>query len=94
MNIPHEPTEVELDDDGTVLPDILERAERSLRTRDDKKYYATLEEIFLLTAQPDLDRETRVEQDCGGNWVIEVYYSNMVFIHVTSFQVFSLETVH
>ena len=90
----HEPLEAENDDDGTELADLLERAERSLRNRDDNKYYAKRDEIFLLAAQSDLDRETRIEQDCSGNWVIEVYYSKMIFIHVTSCQLFIGARIH
>ena len=78
----------ELDDDGTKIAELLERAERSLRNKGDEKFYATREEIFLLASQPDLDRKPRIEKDCGGNWVIEIYYSKMIFIHATSCQDF------
>jgi len=87
-------TEVELDDNGTGIVELLERAEKSFRINNDNKYYVTLGELFLLASQPDLDRENRVELDCSGNWVIEIYYSGMIFIHVTSFQAFSGETIH
>jgi hypothetical protein len=80
----HEPTETELDNDGTAIVELLERAEASLRRRDDNKYYATREEIFLLAAQQDLDRPPRIEKDMGGSWLIEFYYSGMIFIHSTS----------
>ena len=83
MNI-NEPTEVDLDEDGTGIADLLEQAERSFRRGGDNKYYATREEIFLLASQSDLDRKPRIEKDCGGSWVIEIYYANMIFIHVTS----------
>ena len=82
---------IELDDDGTGITELLERAESSLCNKDDNKYYATRDEIYLLAAQPDLDRETRIEKDCSGNWVIEVYYSRMIFIHATSFQGFVMK---
>lgn len=89
----NEPIETEFDD-GTEIVELLERAEQSFFNKDDNKYYVTLEELFLLTSQPDLDREPKVGLDCGGNWVIEVYYSKMIFIHVTSFQAFTGERVH
>jgi len=84
---------VELDDDGTAITELLERAESSLCNKDDNKYYATRDEIYLLAAQPDLDRETRIEKDCSGNWVIEVYYSRMIFIHVASCQALIGQTI-
>ncbi len=87
MNV-HEPVVAELDEDGTAIAELLERAEKSLRGRSDSKYYATREEILLLASQPDLDRESRVEKDMGGSWVIEIYYSRMIFIHATSCQDF------
>ena len=75
---------VELDEDGTKITELLERAERAFRRGGDNKFYATREEIFLLASQPDLDRSSRIEKDSGGNWVIEMYYSGMIFIHATS----------
>ena len=84
----NEPVEIELDEDGTKIAELLERAEKSFRITDDNKYYATREEIFLLVSQPDLDREPRIEKDMSENWIIEIYYSRMIFIHVTSCQDF------
>ena len=89
----HESIGTELDDDGTAIAELLERAERSFRSTGDNKYYATREEILLLASQPDMDRESRVEMDCGSNWVIEIYYSKMIFIHATSRQDFVGQTV-
>lgn len=80
----HEPTGTDLDDDGTAITELLERAERSFHNRGDDKFYATREEIFLLASQQDLDRPPRIEKDCGGNWIIEIYYSRMIFTHATS----------
>lgn len=85
--------EAELDDDGTKIAELLERAERSFRSNDDNKYYITLDELFLLTSQPDLDQKPRIEKDVSGNWVIEIYYSKMIFIHVTSYQDFVGQTI-
>ncbi len=79
-----EPIGAELDDDGTKITELLERAERSFCSTGDDKFYATREEILLLASQPDLNRKPRVEKDCGGNWLIEIYYSRMIFIHATS----------
>ncbi len=97
MNV-HEPTETELDDDGTAIAELLERAERSFRSAGDNKYYATREEIFLLASQQDLDRPPKIEKDMGGSWIIEIYYSRMIFIHATSCLDFisgrTRETVH
>ena len=89
-----EPVDIYGDDDIDQLVDLLERAEMSLRNGNDNKYYVTLDELFLLASQQDLDREPRVELDCGGHWVIEVYYSKIIFIHVTSYQGFVGESVH
>ncbi len=75
---------VEFDEDGTKIADLLERAERSFLRGDDNKYYATREEMYLLASQPDLDKAPRIEKDSGGNWVIEMYYSHMIFVHSTS----------
>ena len=88
-----EPVEAEFDDDGTAIVELLERAERSRRMTSDNKFYATREEIFILMSQLDLDQKPRVELDCGGNWVIEIYYSKMIFIHITSCQAFVGQTI-
>ena len=79
------------DDDGTSIAELLERAEKSLRDNGGNKYYVTQDELFLLVSQEDFDREHRVEKDCGGNWVIEAYYSRMIFIHATSFNNFVMK---
>ena len=81
----------DLDDDGIGITELLERAEKSLRDNGGNKYYVTRDELFLLVSQEDFDREHRVEQDCGGNWVIEIYYSRMIFIHATSFNNFVMK---
>lgn len=83
--------DTDLDNDGTGITELLERAEKSLRSKGDNKYYVSRDELLLLTSQPDLDKETNIEKDCGGNWVIEVYYSRMIFIHATSFQDFVMK---
>ncbi len=90
----NELVETELDDDGTNIAELLERAESSLRSKGDNKYYITRDELFLIVSQEDLDREPRIEKDMSGNWVIEIYYSRMIFIHVTSFQGFIGERVN
>ena len=90
----NEPVEIELDEDGTKIAELLERAEKSFRITDDNKYYATREEILLLASQPDLDREPRIEKDMGGSWLIEFYHSRMIFIHATSCQDFVGQIVH
>lgn len=80
--------DVELDDDGICIAELLERAEKSFRGKGDNKYYVTRDELLLLASQSDLTRKPRIEKDVGGNWIIEIYYSRMIFIHATSFQDF------
>ncbi len=84
---------IEFDEEGTKISELLDRAERSLCITGDNKYYATREEIFLLASQSDVDREPMIEKDSGGSWVIEIYYSKIIFIHVTSCQDFVGQSV-
>lgn len=79
---------IDLDEDGTKITDLLERAERYRRVTGDDKCYVNLDELFLLASQPDLDRETRVYKSGSGDWVVEIFFSGMIFINVSPFMAF------
>lgn len=77
-----EPLETELNDDGIDVVELLERAEHSLLDKHDDKYWATEEEILSLAEATE--QEPKVYQDVGRNWIIEIVYERIKFIHVTS----------
>ncbi len=79
------------DDELDPLIDLVERAEKYVINRRGDKYWATLDEILLLAGEAP----SKVYQDIGGNWIIEIVYERITFIHATSFQAFTgCETVH